>query len=145
MGDPVVRCASCGQANRLPPLATGKKAVCGKCKEPLEALRLRSPVTLTDATFDATVVSGQSLLVDFWAAWCGPCRTIAPIIEAMARERDDVTFAKLNVDENPVSASRFRISGIPTMILFKDGVEKGRVVGGVGRRELEAAISRHLG
>jgi len=145
MDNSVIRCASCGQPNRLPLLAPGKKAICGKCKSPLEPLPAGSPVTLTDSSLDSVVGSGRALLVDFWAAWCGPCRTIAPIIEAMARERNDVTFAKLNVDENPASASRFRISGIPTMILFRDGTEKGRVVGAVGRRELEQAIARHLG
>jgi len=144
MADPVLRCSGCGQANRVPALQSGKKAVCGKCKAPLGSATVSShhPVTITDASFDATIQEDKPVVVDFWAAWCGPCRTIAPIIEVLAGERDDVTFAKLNVDENPGSASRYRISGIPTLVIFRKGKEMERIVGAVGRREIEQAIAR---
>lgn len=145
MDSRVVRCSSCGQANRISEPAAGSKVVCGKCKTPLVLTDGGTPVVLTDASLQEAIVSGKPLLVDFWAAWCGPCRTIAPVIEALARDRMDITFGKLNVDENRQSSARFGISGIPTMILFSGGVEKGRVVGAVGRRELEQAINQHLG
>ena len=139
----VVRCSSCGKANRVPELGSGKKAVCGNCKAPLHASG-GSPVTLTDANFAAAIRSG-SYVVDFWAAWCGPCRTIAPVLEELARERSDVTFAKLNVDENPRTASQFGVQSIPLLVFFRDWNEAGRVVGAVPRTQIEAAIQRYLG
>ena len=84
------------------------------------------------------------MVVDFWAPWCGPCRTIAPVIEDLARSRSDVLFAKLNVDDNPLTASRFNVSGIPTLVFFRGGLEAGRVVGAVGRPQIESAIGQYL-
>lgn len=141
MDGEVVRCAACGQANRVPPLSSGKKAVCGQCKAPLGASR--APVVLTDATFASQIARGPAV-VDFWAQWCGPCRTIAPVIEELAGEQPDVTFAKLNVDENPVTATRFRVQSIPLLIFFRDGVEQGRVVGAVPKSTIDSAIRQHL-
>lgn len=143
----VVRCPKCGQANRVPDLESGKAAVCGKCKTPLNAGDGHGdghPVTVTDADFRQAVASGATV-VDFWAAWCGPCRMIAPVIEQLAGERRDIKFAKLNVDENPRTASAFGVQGIPLLIFFKDGAERGRVVGAVPRGQLEAAIRQYLG
>lgn len=139
----ILRCPQCGQSNRVPSLDSGKKAVCGNCKAPLDASGGK-PVTLTDATFASSISSG-AYLVDFWAAWCGPCRLIGPIIDALAAERSDVTFAKLNVDENPRTSAQFGVQGIPLLIFFRDGAEKGRVVGAVPRPQIEAAIQRYLG
>jgi thioredoxin len=138
----IVRCPSCGKANRVPEVSGGKKVVCGNCKASLEAAG--KPVMLTDATFAQTIRSG-SYLVDFWAAWCGPCRMIAPILDELAAERSDVTIAKLNVDENPRTAAQFGVRGIPLLIFFKDGAETGRVTGAVPRGQIEAAIQRYLG
>jgi len=140
----IVRCPSCGQANRLP--ADGKKAVCGKCKTPLASGGNGGghPIDVTDANFAETIRSG-AYVVDFWAGWCGPCRMIAPVIEEMAASRSDVRFAKLNVDQNPRTAQTYRAMSIPLLVLFKDGVEKGRVVGAVPRTHIEAAIRQYLG
>jgi thioredoxin len=143
MGGQVIRCPDCGQANRVPELGSGKKAVCGRCKAPLDGVAA-GPVVLTDATFDQTV-RGGAFVVDFWAAWCGPCRIIAPVIDALAEERTDVRWAKLNVDENPRTASRFNVQGIPLLVFMKNGVETGRVTGAVPRGQIEAAIQRYLG
>jgi thioredoxin len=137
----IVRCPSCGQANRVPELGSGKAAVCGKCKTPLTGGG--HPVTVTDADFREQIAKGPSV-VDFWAAWCGPCRMIAPVIEQLASEHRAVKFAKLNVDENPRTASSFGVQGIPLLVFFKDGVERGRVVGAVPRANIEAAIRQYL-
>lgn len=143
MSDDVVRCASCGQANRVPGLAAGKRAVCGRCKAPLTA-DAGHPVELTDANFRSAIAKG-SYVVDFWARWCGPCRMIAPVIEELARERNDVRFAKVNVDQNPGTASAFSVQGIPLLVFFRDGAERGRVTGAVPKGQIEAAIARFLG
>ena len=135
-----VRCPNCGQMNRVPQLAGGKKALCGKCKMPLAG----GVTTLTDRDVDGAIGSG-SWVVDFWAAWCGPCRMIAPVIEQLASERPDVRFGKLNVDEHPRLAAKFNARSIPLLVLFKDGMERGRVVGAVPRGHIEDAIRQYLG
>jgi thioredoxin len=138
----VVRCSNCGQANRVPSVGSGKTAVCGECKAPLDAAS-RHPIVLTDASFAEKIRSG-SVVVDFWAAWCGPCRMIAPILDELAGERSDITFAKLNVDENPRTAAQFKVQGIPLLIFFRNGAEAGRVVGAVPKGQIEAAIQRYF-
>jgi thioredoxin len=142
----IVRCPSCGQANRVPELGDGKAAVCGKCKTALSGGNGDGshPLALNDANFRAQIGSGATV-VDFWAAWCGPCRMIAPVIEQLASERHDIRFAKLNVDENPQTASSFGVHGIPLLVFFRDGVERGRVVGAVPKGQIEAAIRQYLG
>lgn len=112
--------------------------MCGKCGAALGV------VTLTDGNFRETIAKG-SFVVDFWAAWCGPCRTIAPVIDALAGERSDVRFGKLNVDENPRTATAFRAQSIPLLVFFRDGAEAGRVVGAVPKGQIEAAIRQYLG
>lgn len=146
MTDDIVRCPACGQANRVPPLGSGRKAVCGKCKAPLEGAAADGgrPIDLTDATFATTVGKGP-IVVDFWAAWCGPCRIIGPVIEQLASERRDVRFGKLNVDENPNTAAKFGVQGIPLLIFFRDGQERGRLVGAHPRPSIEAHIQKYLG
>jgi thioredoxin len=140
----VIRCPSCGQANRVPAVGSGKKAVCGRCKAPLDASAARGPVTLSDANFRESIARG-SFVVDFWAAWCGPCRMIAPLLDEIAKERTDVRIGKLNVDENPRTAAAFHVQGIPLLVFFRDGVEKGRLTGAVPRAQIETAIQRYLG
>lgn len=139
----VSRCPSCGQANRVPNLQSGQKAVCGRCKSPL-APGDGHPVALTDDNFH-NQIAVPAAVVDFWAAWCGPCRMIAPIVEQLASEYRHIRFGKLNVDENPRSAASFGVQGIPLLIFFKNGVESGRVVGAVPRSRIESAIAQYLG
>jgi thioredoxin 1 len=101
-------------------------------------------VALTDTNFRAQIARGPAV-VDFWAPWCGPCRMIGPIVEELAGERRDIRFAKLNVDQNPRTSSEFGVQGIPLLVFFKDGVERGRVVGAVPKGQIEAAIRQYLG
>jgi thioredoxin 1 len=102
--------------------------------------------TFTDGNFDKQVLeSGHPVLVDFWAEWCGPCRRLAPAVEALATEFDGrILVGKLNVDENPGTAGRFSIRGIPTLLLFKGGQIVESVVGLVDRAHLKQMIERHV-
>jgi thioredoxin 2 len=143
MSRPIVSCPACGQANRLPEPGRGGQAVCGRCRTPLR--RAGAPVVLDGASFDARAAIEPVLVVDFWAAWCGPCRVIAPIVEKLAGSMENVTFAKVDVDANPELAARFRVEGIPTLVFMSRGVEKGRLVGAVGEAAIRQGIATHLG
>jgi thioredoxin 1 len=103
-------------------------------------------ITLTDATFDQTISSSTlPILVDFWAPWCGPCRFIAPVLAEISEEKAElITIGKMNVDDNPVVPSRFGITGIPTMILFKNGKAVEKIVGALPKAMIEKALEPHL-
>jgi thioredoxin 1 len=104
------------------------------------------PTVVTDQTFEQEVLkSGTPVLVDFWATWCGPCRMVAPVLEEIASEKDNVRIAKLDVDANPITAGRFGVRSIPTMILFKNGRETQRLVGYMPKEKLLQLLNPHLG
>ncbi len=103
------------------------------------------PVTLTDANFDTVIQGDLPVLVDFWAPWCGPCRMIAPTVEALAKEFDGkLVVGKLNVDENPRTASRYGIMSIPTLMIFRRGKAVDSIVGAVPASMLRQRILPHL-
>jgi len=142
----VIRCPACGVANRVPrdKIDKGLEPVCGRCKTSLPVSIETRPVTVTDATFSAEVErSPVPVLVDAWAAWCGPCKMIAPIIDELAAEMAGrVRVAKLNVDENPMTAARFNLRSIPTLLLFKGGREADRIVGVQPKSEISRRLER---
>jgi thioredoxin 2 len=134
MSDPeLIRCSTCGATNRVPleKIRRGLQPVCGRCKTPLAAAADNKPVTITDATFSAEVESSPlPVLLDMWAPWCGPCQMVAPVVEELAKEMAGrVRVAKLNVDENPATATRFGVRSIPTLLVLKAGKELDRIVG----------------
>jgi thioredoxin 1 len=101
---------------------------------------------VSDQNFETEVMKSDTpVLVDFWAAWCGPCRMVAPVLEEIANEQGEkVRIAKLDVDANPITAGRFGVRSIPTMILFKNGRETQRVVGYMPKEKLLQQIQPHL-
>jgi len=100
--------------------------------------------TFTDSNFDEEVKNGV-VLIDFWAEWCGPCRRLAPTVDALATEYDGrATVAKMNVDENPNVPGRFMIRGIPTMLIFKDGQLADQIVGLAAKEEIAKKLDLQL-
>jgi thioredoxin 2 len=134
----VVTCQNCGTKNRVDEarLATNE-AKCGKCGVRLEPTSARNgqesePLIVSDATFDREVMGilGKPVLVDCWAPWCGPCNMVGPVMDQLAIESQGrYRIAKLNVDDNPRTASRYQIASIPTMLIFKDGKLIDRLIG----------------
>ena len=100
---------------------------------------------VNDTNFQAEVIESETpVLVDFWAPWCGPCRVVAPVLEEIANERDDVRIVKLNTDDNQQTAANYGILAIPTMILFRNGAEAKRIQGALPKKRLEAELAPAL-
>jgi thioredoxin 1 len=100
---------------------------------------------VSDANFQAEVIESDTpVLVDFWAPWCGPCRVVAPVLEEIAGEREDLRIVKLNVDDNQQTAAAFDVLSIPTMILFRNGQVAKKIVGAYPKRKLEAELEPAL-
>jgi thioredoxin 1 len=106
--------------------------------------KIDKPIVVSDRNFDQTVKSYPLVVVDCWAAWCAPCRAIAPVVEQLAREYSGkVVFGKLNVDENPETAQRFGVMAIPTLLVMKKGEEVDRIVGALPKTQLESKINTY--
>lgn len=103
------------------------------------------PIPVTDSNFNEIVNKNSLALIDCWAPWCGPCVVISPIVEELAKEyAGKVLFGKLNVDQNPRTAGRFQIFGIPTLLIIKNGKEVDRIVGLAPKDHIEARLKKHL-
>lgn len=142
-----LRCPGCGTKNRVPRERIMDRPICGRCKSPLPMGEVSGrPVAVTDGTFHREVLDHNGpVLVDCWAPWCGPCRTVAPVLDQLASEyAGRLKIAKLNVDENPATASQYGIQSIPTMILFDRGKMVNRLIGALPKGEIERQISGYL-
>jgi thioredoxin 2 len=140
----IIPCPRCGAKNRIPAARKGDRAVCGKCKTPLPLTESfpDHPVEVTDQTFAWEVLQHAGpVLVDCWAPWCGPCRTVGPIMDRLAGEyAGRVKIAKLNTDQNQRIAGQFQIQSIPTLLFFKGGQLVNRQVGALPKNEIERLL-----
>lgn len=140
----LIRCRACGASNRVQFVAGQTRLpVCGRCREPLKN---NSPIEVTDATFTELVErSPLPVLVDMWAVWCGPCRLLAPTIDQLSDELiGRVRVVKLNIDENRITATRFQIRSIPTLIIFVGGREVDRIIGAMPKADLLRRLQRYF-
>jgi len=144
---PIITCPNCGTKNRVDDRSRSLQPVCGKCGQKLPttaATTSAAPLIVTDATFATAVLQADKpVLLDCWAPWCGPCRMVAPIVDQLAAESAGrYLIAKLNTDENPGTASQFRIDAIPTMLLFHRGQLVDRIVGLQPKQALAARLDQ---
>ncbi|MCG2586344.1 thioredoxin TrxC [Massilia sp. TS11] len=136
-------CPACSATNRVPEARLADGPVCGRCGAELAPAE---PIALTDATLPAYLAkSEQPVLIDFWAAWCGPCKMMAPQFAQAARQRGDVRFVKVDTDACPQASARFQIRSIPTLALFVGGREVGRVAGAMSAADLQRWLDTQLG
>lgn len=132
---------SASDEKELERLREKKMAELGEKKKKMD----NGPVHVTDSNFNEMTRKHPLALIDFWAAWCGPCQALAPTIEELAEEyAGRILVGKLNVDENPETAECFQVFSIPTMLIMKNGEEIDRIVGCVQKKYIEAALRKHL-
>ena len=150
----VVTCANCGSKNRVDESRADRlQPVCGKCGQKLPAgsgaasATPAHPLTVTDASLPAELAGAgtKPVLVDCWAPWCGPCRAIAPVMDQLAAESGGRwVVAKLNVDDNPRTATQYHIDAIPAMLLFKNGQLVDKLVGLQPKHAIAAKLAQHV-
>ncbi|MBN2382784.1 thioredoxin TrxC [bacterium] len=141
----LIRCPHCQTKNRIPSQRLGQVGTCGRCGQTLPTIPL-GPVTVTSSTFKAEVLeSSLPVLVDFWAAWCGPCRMIAPDLERIARTyAGQLKVAKIDSDQNQDLSARFAVQAIPTLLVFRNGQLVERQTGALPYSQLENLAKRFI-
>ena len=145
MSDPIhIVCPHCDAVNRIAAARLADRPVCGKCAR---ELFMAKPLDVDSARFMRHIERNDiPVLVDFWAAWCGPCRMIAPVLDQLAADyAGRVKVAKLDVDANQQTAMRFQVRSIPMLLFFKDGQVVDQLVGALPRQAIESKFVQHAG
>jgi thioredoxin 2 len=138
-GASILTCPNCGKRNRIGPIATGVPR-CANCHQMLPWLVDPGP-----QGFEAEIAASVPVLVDFWAPWCGPCKWVEPVVADLAKtEAGRLKVVKLNVDDSPEISARYRIQGIPALVLIRDGTEVDRFVGAAGKEQLQAWLAEKI-
>ena len=139
----IVVCPHCKEINKIPKKDSYNKANCGKCKSSLLDNKV---IELDNSSFDDIIVNSDiPVIIDFWAPWCGPCKMMAPTFSKVALEYPLKTvFTKVNTQDEQDLARRFNIQSIPTLIVFKDGIEVQRVSGALDANNLQQLVNSHL-
>ena len=139
----IVACPSCDTRNAVPASRLGDHGKCGNCGKPLFQAH---PMALTEARFQRHAAESDiPLAVDFWAEWCGPCKQIAPIVDELAKEFEGkISVAKVDIDHNPATPSKYNVRGIPTLMLFKGGQVAAMKVGAAPKGALADWIRTQL-
>jgi thioredoxin 2 len=143
----LIRCRHCGTRNRIPVARLKDQPRCGRCKQNFPPIPTPNrPVVVTDRTFaDEVTASPLPVLLDCWAAWCAPCGAMAPVLEDLARTyAGRLKVAKLNVDQNPMTASRYSVMSLPTLLFFRDGKVVDTAAGALPRQAIEQHLWRFL-
>jgi thioredoxin 2 len=144
----IIACKKCGTRNRVPRARVHDRPICAKCRTLLPAIEaISSPVIVTDQTFQREILEfGGTVLLDCWAPWCGPCKMVAPILDQLARTyAGRAKIAKLNVDQNPMTSSRYQILSIPTMLFFRNGRWVKTLAGAQPQPEIERQLRAVMG
>lgn len=143
-----LRCRSCGTKNRIPENKAGRTAKCGKCGSTVNTgvLLNAAPVTVGDRDFhDLVLKSPLPVLLDCWAPWCGPCKMIGPMMKELAAEwKGKVRIGKLNVDESPLTAEKFQIRTVPTLLIFDNGKLKETLLGALPKQQIFKAMAPYI-
>ena len=140
----IVKCAACGAKNRVPKVLLGDQAKCGQCHQPLQVTPAYDyPIELSDRTFADEVLSFPGpVLTEFYSPMCAYCRTLDPILGQLATQyAGRAKISKMNIEQNPMTASQYGIMSTPTMILFKDGKKVNKLVGSLGKNEIEGHLN----
>lgn len=143
----LIRCRHCGTRNRIPAARLQDNPRCGRCKQPFPPIPVNSrPVMVTDRSFAAEVLeSPLPVLLECWAAWCSACGSISPVLDDLARTyAGRLKVAKLNVDQNPATASRYNVMSLPMLLFFRDGKVVDTAAGALPRLEIERHLYRFL-
>ncbi|BBO77573.1 thiol reductase thioredoxin [Desulfosarcina widdelii] len=143
----LIKCRKCGARNRIPVTRLNDGPRCGRCKTPFPSIATPSrPVVVSDRTFaDEVLASPLPVLLDCWAAWCAPCGAMAPVLDELARSYTGrLKVGKLNVDQNPVTASRYNVMSLPTLLFFRDGKVVDTAAGALPKPEVERYLYRFL-
>jgi thioredoxin 2 len=134
-----IRCPNCGTRNRVRPVERGVPR-CASCHQDLPWV-----VDADGATFGEEIVASVPVVADFWAAWCGPCRMVSPVLDALAQEHaGHLKVVKVDVDANPALAQRYQAMSIPLLVVFRDGEPVDRIVGALPRAQLAQRLAPHL-